>query len=155
MYLAQKGVKYVARDVSVDRTAANEIMKLTGQMGVPVIVVDGQPIVGFNQTRLNQLLADGNGSSRLRFGLKIADASMMAQRDASIPVFGAYVGQVAPGSPGQRAGLMMGDVITEFNMRPVNKAADLEKALKVLTIGSNMSLVFTRGSNSLKAEVKV
>jgi glutaredoxin 3 len=155
MYLAKKDVKYIERDVSVDKTSADEIMKLTGQMGVPVIVIDGQPVVGFNQPRLDQLLADGNGSSRLRFGLKIADASAMAQRDASIPVLGAYVGRVAPGSPGQLAGLMTGDVITELNMRPVNKASDLEKALKALTAGSNMLIVFTRGSNSLKAEVKV
>ena len=101
------------------------------------------------------MFTDGNGSSRLRFGLKIADASIMAQRDASIPVFGAYVGRVAPDSPGQRAGLMTGDVITEFNMRRVNKASDLEKAMGILTTGSNMSIVFTRGNNSLKAEVKV
>ena len=149
-YLSQKGVKYVERDVSVDRTAADDMMKLTGQMGVPVIVVDGQPIIGFNRARLDQLLANGSdGSSKPRFGLKIADASKIAQKA------GAYVGQVAPDSLGQKAGLMSGDIITELNMRSINNAADLEEALGALTSGGNVSVVFTRGNNSLRTEVKV
>ncbi|MFC1998940.1 PDZ domain-containing protein, partial [Chloroflexota bacterium] len=82
-------------------------------------------------------------------------ASIKAERDGFVPVFGAYVGQIAPGSPGERAGLMSGDVITELNMRPINKAADLQKAMAVLSSGSNVSVAFTRGNNSLRAEVKV
>ena len=127
-YLAHKGVKYVERNVSVDRAAADEMVEMTGQMGVPVVVIDGQAIVGFNRPRLDQLLAGSNGSSRLRFGLKIADASKMAQSNALIPVLGAYVGHVAPDSPGQRAGLKQGDVITELNMRSINNSLDLESA---------------------------
>jgi hypothetical protein len=33
------------------------MIKLTGQMAVPVIYVDGEFIVGFNQSRLDELLA--------------------------------------------------------------------------------------------------
>jgi len=149
-YLAQKGVEYIEKDVSVDRAAANEIMQLTGQMGVPVIVVNGQSIVGFNRPMLDKLLSScGGRSPRPRFGIKIADASKMVQKA------GAYVGQVTPGSLGQRAGLTPGDIITKLNMRPINSAADLEKALGTLTAGTNVSIVFTRGSSGLRAEVKV
>jgi len=154
-YLAQNGVKYIERDVSVDMAAADEIMKLTGQTGVPVIVVDDQPIIGFDRARLDQLLVGSGGSNKPRFGLKIADASRIAQKAGAVPMFGAYVGQVAPGSPGQRAGLAQGDVITELNMRSINNAIDLEKALRSLASGGNVSIVFTRGNNILRADVKV
>ena len=154
-YLAQKGVKYIERDVSVDRAAADEIMKQTGQMGVPVIVVNGQPIIGFDRGRLDQLLANGGSSGRPRLGLKIADASRIAQKSGAVPVFGALVGQVAPGSSGQKAGLIQGDIITELNMSPINNASDLEKALGSLESGSDVSVVFMRGSDSLRSEIKV
>ena len=50
---------------------------------------------------------------------------------------------------------MAGDVITELNTRSINNASDLEKALGMLNSGVNVTIVFTRGNNSLKAEVKV
>ncbi len=154
-YLSGKGVPYKEKDVSVDRAAADEMMRLTGQMGVPVIVVDGQAVVGFNRVRLDQLLAGGTGSGKVRFGLKVADASRMVQRAGSLPVSGAFVGQAAPGSPGQRAGLLPGDIITEVNMRPISSAIELEKALWSIKSGSNVSIVFIRGSDSLRTEVRV
>jgi len=154
-YLDQKGVKYTERDISVDKEAAGEMMQLTGQMGVPVIVVDGQPIIGFNRPALDQLLVSRNGSGRPRFGLKITDASRIAQKAGSVPVFGAFIGQVAPGSLGQKAGLVSGDIITELNMRSINNTSDLEKALGSLSSGSNVSIVFNRGGKSLRSEITV
>jgi glutaredoxin len=40
-FLAERGVEYSEFDVSCDRAAAEEMVRLTGQMGVPVILVDG------------------------------------------------------------------------------------------------------------------
>lgn len=37
--------------------AREELVRLTGRMSIPVIVVDGQVVVGFDKTRLQQLLA--------------------------------------------------------------------------------------------------
>ena len=39
-YLSQKGVKYTEVDISRYQAAAQEMMRLTGQMGVPVIVIE-------------------------------------------------------------------------------------------------------------------
>jgi len=50
-------VKYVEKDVSVDSRAAQEMVDRSGQMGVPVITVDGQVIVGFDARRLEQAVA--------------------------------------------------------------------------------------------------
>lgn len=55
-YFFRKGISYVEYNVAMDRNAAKEMVKKSGQLGVPVIVVDEQVIVGFNQTQLDKLL---------------------------------------------------------------------------------------------------
>jgi glutaredoxin len=37
--------------------AREDLLRLTGRMSIPVIVVDDQVVVGFDKTRLQQLLA--------------------------------------------------------------------------------------------------
>lgn len=55
-YLEEKGVAYENMDVSSDEKAQEEMIKISGQMGVPVIIIDGTIVVGFNKTRLEELL---------------------------------------------------------------------------------------------------
>ena len=55
-WLDQKGVDYENRDVEASATWAEEMHELTGSGGVPVIVIDGEVIKGFNQARMEQLL---------------------------------------------------------------------------------------------------
>jgi len=140
--------------VSRDRAAADEMVRLTGQMGVPVTVIDGQVVIGFDRPRLEQLLA-GAGGQRPHLGLKVADASKVAQRTGEVPVFGALVGGANPGSLGERAGLRNGDIITELNLRPIRGADDLEHAMAELTPGSRATIVFLRGQETLRAEIVV
>jgi S1-C subfamily serine protease len=154
-YLSERGVSYIEYDVSRDKQAADDMVNLTGQMGVPVIVVDGQVIIGFDRPRLEQLLGKGSGDNRPRFGLKVADASKIARKIGGLPVFGALVGAVAPSSPGERAGIKEGDIITEINMRPIRGADDLEKALANLRIGGRVAIILQRGQQSLSTEVIV
>jgi glutaredoxin-like YruB-family protein len=54
-YLTEKGVEYIEKNVSTDMTARNELIK-KGYMGVPVIIVDGEEIVGFDKAKLEELL---------------------------------------------------------------------------------------------------
>ncbi len=42
--------------MAFDKEAAKEMIQKSGQMGVPVIIVDGEIITGFNQARLDELL---------------------------------------------------------------------------------------------------
>jgi len=56
-YLTQKGISFTDYDVAVDRDKAKEMIQKSKQMGVPVIIVDDEIIVGFNQARLDSLLA--------------------------------------------------------------------------------------------------
>lgn len=55
-YLSRKGIPYIERNVAMDRDAAKEMIKKSGQMGVPVILINGEVIIGFNQTQLDKLL---------------------------------------------------------------------------------------------------
>jgi len=154
-YLNERGVRFTERDISVDRSAAEEMIRLTGQTGVPVIVVDGQAVVGFDRRRLDQLLAGAGDGPRPKLGLKVADASKVARKVGAVPVFGALVGGVAPSSLGQRAGLKEGDIITEVNMRPIHGAGDLEQAMAGMNSGSRATIVFERAGKTLKAEIVV
>jgi len=57
-YLDQKGISYVEHNVAENEKAAQEMMRKTKQMGVPVIVIDDEIVVGFDQALLDRLLAD-------------------------------------------------------------------------------------------------
>lgn len=47
---------YQEKDVMSDHEALHEMLDRSGQMGVPVIDIDGEVIVGFDKRRLIQLL---------------------------------------------------------------------------------------------------
>lgn len=55
-YLSEKGIEYTEKNVQTDPSARKELMQ-KGIMAVPVIVVDGEDIVGFNKARLDELLS--------------------------------------------------------------------------------------------------
>ena len=49
-------VEFKEIDVAGDQAALKEMVQKSGQMGVPVIDVEGDIIVGFNQPKLMELL---------------------------------------------------------------------------------------------------
>jgi glutaredoxin 3 len=55
-FLHEKGVTYTEIDVANDPQAANDMVKKSGQMGVPVIEIDGEIVIGWNQKALEDLL---------------------------------------------------------------------------------------------------
>ena len=154
-FFSDRGVNFTEYDVSRDRTAAQAMMRETGQMGVPVIVVDGEVIIGFNRPRLEQLLAGRSNGQHIHFGLSIADANKVIHKHGISSVSGVFVGKVAASSLGERAGLKAGDIITEINLCPIHNADDMEKALLSLTKGSKVVISYLRGHSNLKSEIVV
>ena len=57
-YLSQKNVTYTEYDVAQDKEKAREMVEKSKQMGVPVVMVDDDIVVGFNQAELEKLLAE-------------------------------------------------------------------------------------------------
>lgn len=55
-YLERHNVDYTEYDVSRNREKAQEMVQKTGQMGVPVVEINGDMIVGFDKQRIRQKL---------------------------------------------------------------------------------------------------
>jgi len=55
-FLTENNIPYEDIDVSVNQLAAQEMISRSGQMGVPVVDIDGQIVVGFDKNKLKQLL---------------------------------------------------------------------------------------------------
>ncbi len=55
-FLDEHKVKYKDVDVSVDRQAAEEMVEKSGQMGVPVLDIDGTLIIGFDKDAIKNAL---------------------------------------------------------------------------------------------------
>ena len=55
-YLTEKGVEFEEKNVQTDPEARKELMAM-GHMGVPVLLIDGEEVVGFDQSKIDELLA--------------------------------------------------------------------------------------------------
>lgn len=55
-FLKEKKVDFKEVDVTTDPAAAQEMIAKSGQMGVPVIDFQGEVIVGFNESKLEDLI---------------------------------------------------------------------------------------------------
>ncbi len=56
-YFAEKGVSFTEHNVAEDQQKLQEMMQRSGQMGVPVITVGDDVVVGFNKPVIDQLLS--------------------------------------------------------------------------------------------------
>ena len=55
-FLKEHNIEFEDIDVSADREKAEEMIKKSGQTGVPVIDIDGSIVIGYNVTKLKELL---------------------------------------------------------------------------------------------------
>ena len=148
-YLSQKGISYKEYDVSLDQNAASELVNRTGQMTVPVTIINGQTIVGFDRAQLERVFNQGQRPS---LGAAIADASKITAKKGTGITLGAYVGKVRPNSLAERLRLRVDDIITGVNMQRIANADDLERIISKLSKGSRISMIILRGNKQLTTE---
>ena len=55
-YLKDNNIEFEDIDVSQDKVQLDEMIKKSGQMGVPVVDIDGEIIVGFDKVKIVNLL---------------------------------------------------------------------------------------------------
>jgi glycogen debranching enzyme/glutaredoxin len=55
-YLGSNGIKYSGRDVTISESARQDVERLTGRLTIPVVVIKGEIIKGFDRKRLKNLL---------------------------------------------------------------------------------------------------
>ncbi|MFH1448122.1 MAG: glutaredoxin domain-containing protein [Candidatus Micrarchaeota archaeon] len=53
-YLKEHDIQFTEVDVAADQDAAKQIVEKTGQMGVPVIEIDGKYVIGFDKDALKK-----------------------------------------------------------------------------------------------------
>ncbi|MFB0534769.1 MAG: Uxx-star family glutaredoxin-like (seleno)protein [Anaerolineae bacterium] len=138
-YLNQRGVPFTEYDVSQDPQAATEMVRLSGQQGVPVVVIDGQVVVGFNRPLIDQLLAQ-RATRPPRLGAAIADAGRIAARKGLQLPDGAYVGRVDPGSAADASGLRPGDVIVQLAGQAIGTDRDVDRIMANVRFGQTVGM---------------
>ena len=152
-YLSRRGVSYVERDLSRDPSAAAEMVRLTGQQGVPVTVIDGQPVLGADMPRIDQLLAQ-LAARPPRLGVAIAPAARIAEKKGIQLPEGAYVGRVTPYTSGALAGLRVGDVITQLAGQAVRSDEDVHAIMRSQRHGQSASLVAWRNGRTIGMQIQ-
>jgi len=55
-FLTQNNILFEKSDVSSSQSAAQEMISKSGQMGVPVVDIDGKIVVGFDRAKIKSLL---------------------------------------------------------------------------------------------------
>ena len=55
-YLKDNNIAFEDIDVSTDENKAQEMIKRSGQMGVPVVEIDGEIVIGFDKDKIKKLL---------------------------------------------------------------------------------------------------
>ncbi|MFN7991734.1 MAG: Uxx-star family glutaredoxin-like (seleno)protein [Candidatus Micrarchaeia archaeon] len=55
-YLAAKGVPFSEADVSNNRNNAQEMARISGQNAIPVLIIKGRVVVGFNKDLIDDAL---------------------------------------------------------------------------------------------------
>ena len=157
-FLSQNGIAWSEKYVDTDRAAAMEMIRASGQTGVPVTIIGDHVVVGFDRPRLQQIVAAMPAAppptnARKPLGARVADARRYAMPGGT-SVEGAYVGGVNLGSPAELAGLKAGDVITAVESSPVRSVDDLATALKGAK-SNTIKLSVARGASTREVQVQL
>jgi glutaredoxin 3 len=56
-FFKENNVEYTEHDVAADLEKRTEMIDMTGQMGVPVIRINDDVIIGFDEAKLKELLS--------------------------------------------------------------------------------------------------
>lgn len=154
MYFNRRNVRFTEIDVGREQQAAIEMVNLSGQQGVPVIVIDGQVVLGFNQPAIEQHLQQ-RASHPPRLGIAVAEARQVAARKGVQLPDGAYVGRVNVASTAAYAGVHVRDVIVQLAGQAVHTDQDVHRIMGQVQYNKAIDLrVWRNGQHvDLKAQL--
>ena len=148
-----------------------------GNSGGPLLDINGL-VIGIN----NAIYSESGGNQGIGFAIPINTARFVADQLAKTgKVRRGYLGVsisnaedkgaafgldpklkgvlvetiTDPNTPGAKAGLKAGDVITKFNGQPVTKSNELQRLVGSSTVGSEITLTVVRGTQTLELKAKL
>lgn len=140
--------------------AAMEMIRLSGQQGVPVVATEDEVILGFDQERLARLAEKYAKPKRPPLGILAADADEYLARHpekaANLPAGtkGVYVGKIRPSTVAERAGLKPGDVVTSVAGKRTPTMSKLDALIDTLQPGDNVTVRYLRDGNEADAKLQ-
>ncbi|MCG5217462.1 trypsin-like peptidase domain-containing protein [Streptosporangium soli] len=137
-----------------------------GNSGGALVNAAGQ-VIGINTVILT---AGGDGNIGVGFAIPIKTARQIAEQlitvgkathaqlgvslqDATGETTGALVGQITQGSPAEKAGLRVGDLITKMNERTVEEAATVVGAVRGFKPGDEVTITYVRDGRTATVQV--
>jgi S1-C subfamily serine protease len=134
-----------------------EMIRLSGQQGVPVTVANGDVILGFDQQKFAKLAEKFAGPKRPPLGVLAADVeeylTKHPEKAEKVPegTKGVYVGKIRPQTVAARAGLEAGDIITSFAGKRVRNMANLDQMVETLKAGDKATVKYLRDGEGKSA----
>jgi len=96
----------------------------------------------------DDIIKDGKASSGL-LGATVADSTS----DTSATTVGALIKSVSSGGAAANAGLKAGDIVTNFDGKPITDATDLTAQVRALAGGSKATVTYVRGGQAKQTDV--
>lgn len=155
-FLTKQNVPFEVKDVSRDQAAAMEMIRRTGQQGVPVIATEDEVILGFDQARLAKLAQKYAGPKRPPLGLLGADAESYVSRRPDLleklggPVKGVYVGELRPNSVAEKAGMQRGDIVQAAAGKRVRDMRALDAIVETVRPGDALNVRVLRDGGDVE-----
>jgi S1-C subfamily serine protease len=151
----------------IDQSFRLDLQPFTGFSGGPLVDVEGQ-IIGINTSGprrsvttipvatvnrvVDQLLAKGR-IARGFLGVALQPVRLPSRQGGADR--GLLTIMVEPGSPAEKAGLTIGDIITRIADKPLNQVMDLQSTLDPEQVGKSVVLQLLRGGQKQNITVTV
>ena len=152
---------YLQTDASINPgNSGGPLVNLDGEViGINTMIVGQGTGIGFAipadlaRNAADQLIATGR-VERAWIGVGVQDLSPALARSFGVsPNDGAVVSQVVPGSPAERAGLQVGDVVLEVAGHPIHASQDVVHAVLAGRPGSALQVRVRRSGRELSQSV--
>jgi Do/DeqQ family serine protease len=104
---------------------------------------------------MNQIVRFGE-VRRGRLGIEMSDLTPAIAKKLGVGAQeGAVIGAVQPGSPAEKAGLRVGDVVVALNGRPIRASAELRARLGLTPVDEEIELRVVRGANTRAIRARI
>ena len=127
-------------NVAIASAASGTAGEDSGSIGVGFAIP-----MSYAERVANEIIANGSATHGY-LGVSVTPAT--ASNSSSTFTVGAEVADVVSGSPGDKAGLRKGDVVTSVNGIPVTDAQSLTAAIRMQPAGGKVTIDYTRGGDA-------